>query len=132
MHPSHDASDQFYAEISFANLATAAAADKDVIKTLTETNAMLVTEIDKVRQAMAALEAPITTNTTPPPPPTDPRRGKRAPDGLRATNNDNHCWTHGFQVGATHTSHACPAKKAGHQDAATKDNTMGGSQRGKM
>eukprot|EP00980_Cylindrotheca_fusiformis_P022233 scaffold9146_cov105-Cylindrotheca_fusiformis.AAC.3 len=41
--------------------------------------------------------------------------------------NTNYCWTHGWRVGDTHTSATCENRAAGHQVAATRANTMGGS-----
>jgi hypothetical protein len=39
--------------------------------------------------------------------------------------------SHGYQVAKSHTSATCNMKKNGHQDAATKIDTMGGVQWGK-
>jgi hypothetical protein len=40
--------------------------------------------------------------------------------------NDNYCWSHGYQVGQAHTSNNCTKKAHDHKDEATKDNIMGG------
>ena len=45
--------------------------------------------------------------------------------------NGNYCWTHGYPVGNKHTSETCQNKAPGHQDRATHDNTMSGSQANK-
>ena len=45
--------------------------------------------------------------------------------------NGNYCWTHGYRVGNKHNSETCQNKAPGHQDRATCDNTMGGSQANK-
>ena len=45
--------------------------------------------------------------------------------------NGNYCWTHGYRVGNKHNSETCQNKAPGHQDRATRDNTMGGSQANK-
>ena len=45
--------------------------------------------------------------------------------------NGNYCWTHGYRVGNKHTSDTYQNKAPGHQDRATHDNTMGGSQANK-
>ena len=42
--------------------------------------------------------------------------------------NGNYCWTHGYHVGSKHTSATCQNKAPGHQDNATHENTMGGSE----
>ena len=45
--------------------------------------------------------------------------------------NGNYCWTHGYRVGNKHNSETCQNKAPDHQDRATRDNTMGGSQANK-
>ena len=45
--------------------------------------------------------------------------------------NGNYCWTHGYHVGNKHNSATCQNKAPGHQDNATRENTMGGSQANK-
>ena len=45
--------------------------------------------------------------------------------------NGNYCWTHGYRVGNKHTSATCQNKTSGHQDNATRANTMGGSEANK-
>jgi len=40
---------------------------------------------------------------------------------------NGYCWTHGYRVKVGHTSATCTGKRAGHQDAATWANPMGGS-----
>jgi hypothetical protein len=49
----------------------------------------------------------------------------------RTTNNDSYCWSHGYQVGKSHTSASCQVRNTGHQEAATNNDTMGGVQWGK-
>jgi hypothetical protein len=43
--------------------------------------------------------------------------------------NMNYCWTHGFDVDDQHTGMSCKRPAAYHQPQATRQNTMGGSQR---
>ena len=45
--------------------------------------------------------------------------------------NGNYCWMHGYRVGNKHTSETCQNKAPSHQDHATCDNTMSGSQANK-
>ena len=45
--------------------------------------------------------------------------------------NGNYCWTHGYRVGNKHTSATCQNKAPGHQDNATREDTMGGSEANK-
>jgi hypothetical protein len=42
--------------------------------------------------------------------------------------NSGYCWSHGYLVAANHTSATCTSKRPGHEDAATRDNNMGGKQ----
>jgi hypothetical protein len=48
-----------------------------------------------------------------------------------STNNNTYCWYYGHQVHQDHTSATCKARKDGHQEMETKDNTMGGFAWGK-
>ena len=45
--------------------------------------------------------------------------------------NGNYCWMHGGCVRNKHTSETCQNKAPSHQDHATRDNTMSGSQANK-
>ena len=42
-----------------------------------------------------------------------------------------YCWSHGFGIGKLQNSGNCRDKKIGHQDAATRENMMGGTQANK-
>ena len=55
----------------------------------------------------------------------------RQPKTKRANNNDNYCWTHGYDVADQHTSATCKNPAAGHQPTATKANPMNGSTKDK-
>jgi hypothetical protein len=57
------------------------------------------------------------------------REGKKAEP--RVIDNSTYCWTHGYRVSATHNSKTCTKRAHGHNEAATRDNNMGGSQNGK-
>ena len=48
----------------------------------------------------------------------------------RCFENQNYCWTHGHHIEDDHTSTTCTMPKPGHQHAATKYNTMGGTEQG--
>jgi hypothetical protein len=45
---------------------------------------------------------------------------------VKRHNNWYYCWSHGFDV--DHESHQCMERRWGHQDGATRMNTMGGYQ----
>ena len=46
-------------------------------------------------------------------------------------NNENYCWSHGWIVADNHDSKTCKNPLPGHQTAATRANTMGGSDKNK-
>jgi hypothetical protein len=104
------------------NLALAAANDTTVLQqltaanlALTTSNAMLTAANKKLSEALAKVPAPSTPGTPRPPRPVN----KPFPG--------NYCWTYGHRVSQNHTSAMCGSKAAGHKDAATTSNTMGGS-----
>jgi hypothetical protein len=110
---------------AITQLATAAASDRGTVATLTTTNAKLATQLEAAHALIAQLKNEIITlkNKIKP-----SWQGQRP---VKTTNNDSYCWSHGYQVAKSHTSATCNMKKSGHQDAATKNNNMGGVQWGK-
>jgi hypothetical protein len=110
---------------AIAQLTTATASDRGTVATLTMTNAKLATQLEADHALIAQLKSEITTlkiNIKP------LWQGQRP---ARTTNNDSYCWSHRFQVAKLHTSATCNVRKAGHQETATKVDTMGGFQWGK-
>ena len=106
------------------NLPLAAANDTTVLQQLTATNlaltasnVMLTAANKKLSEALAKVPA-----TTPRSPCTlgTPRVPNKPFPG-------NYCWTHGHCISELHKSATCGNKAAGHKDAATASNTMGGS-----
>jgi hypothetical protein len=59
------------------------------------------------------------------------KQRKPRKDSERVIDNTTYCWTHGYRVSATHNSKTCTKRAHGHNEAATRDNNMGGSQVGK-
>jgi hypothetical protein len=59
------------------------------------------------------------------------RQGRQQQQPPRIYNNDNYCWSHGYNVHDSHDSSTCRTCLPGHQHAATRANTMGGSQANK-
>jgi hypothetical protein len=103
------------------NLALAAAYDTTVLQQLTAanlaltlSNATLTAANKKLSEALAKVSAPTPGTPRPPRPVNKPFPG-------------NYCWTHGHRISQNHTSATCGSKAAGHKDAATASNTMGGS-----
>jgi hypothetical protein len=97
---------------ALVNLATATAAYRDVMATLTEANARLAKQLE--------LKALI-------------KKERTEKQGQRSFNPspNNYCWTHGYKVANTHTSLSCNFPKQGHKREATRANNMGGSQANK-
>jgi hypothetical protein len=108
-----------------AQLAIETATDRGTVATLTTTNATLASQLE-VAQAyiktrndeIVVLKAKIKLA----------RQGQRP---AKSTSNNNYFWSHRYQVHKDHTSATCKAKKDGHKDTKTKDNTMVGFTLGK-
>ena len=106
------------------NLALAVANNTTVLQWLTAANlaltnskATLTAANKKLSEVLAKLPA-----ATP--------RSPGLPGTPRVPNKPfpgNYCWTHGHRVSELHTSATCGKKAAGHMDAATASNMMGGS-----
>jgi hypothetical protein len=110
---------------AIAKLAMATASDRGTVTTLTTTNAKLATQLEADHALIAQLKSEITTLKI---------KIKHVCQGqrpARTTNNDSYCWSHGFQVAKSHPSATCNVRKAGHQENATRIDTMGGVQWGK-
>jgi hypothetical protein len=121
---SRDDSMQETAE-AIAQLATATASERGTVATLTTTNAKLATQLEVAHALIAQLKSEIVTLKIKINP---VWKGQRP---ARTTNNDSYCWSHGYQVAKSHTSATCNVRNAGHQEAATKIDTVGGVQWGK-
>jgi hypothetical protein len=105
---------------ALANLATATAADRGVVATLTEANARLVKQLEDNSNELRELKALIKKERT----------EKRGQHSFNPSPN-NYCWTHGYKVANTHTSLSCNFPKRGHKREANRANNMGGSQANK-
>ena len=134
---------------ALVNLATSAAADRDLLTKLATTVANIndhihqlnkppITSVPNSDATTATALSSITSSVT------DLRQQvadlKRENEQLRQRqprrprtrrDNGNYCWTHGYRVGNQHTSATCQNKAPGHQDNATRANTMGGSEANK-
>jgi hypothetical protein len=108
-----------------AQLATATVSDRGAVATLTTTNAKLANQLEAAHALIAQLKSDIATLKSKIKP---VWQGQRP---ARTTNNDSYCWSHGYQVAKSHTSATCNVRKTGHQESATKIDTMGGVQWGK-
>jgi hypothetical protein len=110
---------------AIAQLATATASDRGTVATLTTTNAKLATQLGAAHAQSVQLKNEIATLNNKIKP---AWQGQRP---VKTSNNDSYCWLHGYQVAKSHTSATCNMKRRGHQDAANKNNPMGGVQWGK-
>jgi predicted RNase H-like nuclease (RuvC/YqgF family) len=110
---------------AIAQLATATASDRGRVAALTTTNAKLANQLEAAHALIAQLKSKIATLKIKIKP---VWQGQRP---ARITNNNSYCWSHGYQVAKSHTSASCKVRKTGHQEAATKIDTMGGVQWGK-
>jgi hypothetical protein len=110
---------------AIAQLATSTASDRGMVATLTTTNSKLATQLEAAHDLIAQLKSEIATLKIKIKP---VWQGQRP---TRTTNNDSYCWSHGYQVAKSHTSATCNISKTGHQETATKVDTMGGAQWGK-
>jgi hypothetical protein len=114
---------------AMANLATATSADRETLATLTKAITTLTdqlkakyiwansqeAELKRVLSAQGNATPIVSTGTS-----------NAYVRKSYKTKNDNYCWSHGYQVGLTHTSENCTKKAPGHKDGATKNNIMGG------
>jgi hypothetical protein len=103
-----------------SKLATATAADRGVVATLTEANVRLVKQLEDNSNEVREIKALIKKERT-------EKRGQRSFNQSR----NNYCWTHGYKVSNTHTSLSCNFPKQGHKREATRADNMGGSQANK-
>jgi hypothetical protein len=110
---------------AIAQLDTATASDRGTVATLTTINARLGNQLEAAHALIAKLKSEIATLKIKIKP---VWQGQRP---ARTTNNDSYCWSHGYQVAKSHTSATGNVRKSGHQEAATKIDTMGGVQWGK-
>jgi hypothetical protein len=88
---SRDGSMQETAE-AIAQLATATASDRGTAATLTTTNEKLATQLEAAHALITQLKSEIATLMIKIKP---VWQGQRP---ARTTNNDSHCWSHGFQI----------------------------------
>ncbi len=107
----------------------AATTEHATLTQLIDNNVLLAASVKCLTGSVALLQAAYTKHiekkpTPTPTPTTTPKTKVKA-------NLNGYCWTHGYMVQESHTSKTCTNKAAGHQDAATRTNTMGGSERNK-
>ncbi len=110
---------------AFANLATATASDRQMLADLTTANKDLTAHLAKQDNEIKQLRAKIHTLQTKDR--TGRNAGRNAVTSARKFNNNNYCWTHGFDISKNHTSKTCLFPAEGHEREAVKCNIMRGS-----
>jgi hypothetical protein len=129
---------------ALAMMATASAADRGTMSLLFTTNDQLSTHLAEKSAALAAANESIRSSRSVFRPTgggattaavltqNNARSSNGGPARVRpATNNENYCWSHGYQIHADHNSMNCTRRAQGHQELATKTNNMGGRQWGR-
>jgi uncharacterized coiled-coil protein SlyX len=116
---------------AFNNLAMAAATDKSTVDALTQQLAAMQAEVGRLNEDNRRLSKIMEsmcgqTGGTAQPPPTQPADRPKA-----ILDPKGYCWTHGYRVSVGHSGATCTKQAAGHVAAATRANTMGGSENGK-
>jgi len=105
---------------ALANLASATAADRATVASLTAVNEQLITQVTdlqtKLNEAYAQIHSLCIQS--------QPTSRSKKPLAER-----HYCWTHGFKVkkDGTHTSKTCTRRKEGHKEDATSINRLNGS-----
>jgi hypothetical protein len=110
---------------AIAQLTVSTASDRDTVATLTATNAKLTFKLETSQAYIKKLKEGIVQlnlNIKP------AWQGQRP---AKTTDNDNYCWSHGYQVHNEHTSASCKNQEEGHKKKVTKNNPMGGVKWGK-
>jgi hypothetical protein len=105
---------------ALATLATATAADRGVVATLTEANARLVNQLEDNSNELRELKALIKKE-----------RVEQRGQCIFNPSPNNYCWKHGYKIGNTHTGLTCKIPKPGQKREVTRADNMGGSQANK-
>jgi hypothetical protein len=102
------------------NLTTATAADRGVVAAQIQANSRLFKQLEENASEVRELRTLLNQERR-------DRRGTRTSTSSAST----FCWTHGYNVGKTHTSLTYKTRNPGHKAEATRDVNMGGSQASK-
>jgi hypothetical protein len=113
------------AQLATATASDLGASDRGTVAMLTTINAKLANQLEAAHALITQLKSEIAALKNNIKPVCQVQRP------ARTTNNDSYCWSHGYQVAKSHTSATCNVRKTGHQESATKIDTMGGVQWGK-
>ena len=122
---------------ALANLATATAADRQVVAELSIRNATLSHELQTATSTIATLQQRLASCVYAPTPRTGAKGQQRRPENQQRQHNpsldftpldpDGYFWSHGYHVSRVHNGASCYNTLPGHQSAATRADPMGGS-----
>ena len=134
-HVSDTGIDNAAITLALDNIANAATNDASLIATLMDRIKALELKASTQARLPPIIDTGTTRNTTNTTPtggaiPFVPRVYTLA-EALAIFDTTGYCHTHGWRVHASHTSAKCKKKKRGHKDAATRADTMGGSNKNK-
>jgi predicted RNase H-like nuclease (RuvC/YqgF family) len=90
---------------AIAKLATATTSDRGTVATLTVTNAKLASQLEAAKAYIKMLKDEVLALKEK----IQPELQGQLP--AKSTNNNNYCWSHGYQVHKDHTSDICKARK---------------------
>jgi hypothetical protein len=126
--PSHMSANKGFVT-AMANLATATSADRETVEILTRAIATITDQLKAkdiwAKSQEAEVRRLLSTHGNPRPPVVPGPTNTYVRKSYK-TNNENYCWSHGYQVGLNHKSANFTKKAPGHKDNATKANIMGG------
>jgi hypothetical protein len=108
---------------ALANLATATVSDRSAVSVLTATNSDLSSALSSANSKLATAQADITALKTKVASLQGRETGGQTrypPRTVRTYTNDNYCWTHGYDIHASHTSTTCKYPREGHKTEATR------------
>lgn len=106
---------------ALANLASATAADRSTVASLTAINEKLTNQLTQLTNQLAKAMDKIAEME---------KLLSNKPSSSSNNTPKSYCWTHGFRVSKTHNSTNCKKPAEGHQKEATAHNRMGGSTAG--
>jgi hypothetical protein len=111
--------------LSLDNLANAAVQKNDTFEQLVQANNQLTAANKKLTEQNSKLINMLEKHAGGSP---GGYNAPTPPDNSNFCDSSGSCWTHGFRVRKGHNSKTCNTRGAGHQEGATCQNTMGGSQ----
>ena len=114
---------------ALANLASATESDRATLKELASANSALTQQLTSVTASLqSALQELATIKKDLGSAPSNSPPTRYPPRRVRKYNNNNYCWSCGYDISDKHTSQTSKWAKPGHKRDATLDDNMGESQ----